>query len=152
MGLPKLPVSNPAEGIVIKPVKSIYVETPKGKNRPILKIEIPKFAEDSRFHQGTKWIYQNPTTPALDLTIEEELTQEILSLITATRLDNVISKFGRVSESDGESKKQLVELFVSDVLESFNEEWGSIFRALSDESQAILMMRLTQKSQKLVDG
>ncbi|HBW90978.1 MAG TPA: RNA ligase, partial [Cyanobacteria bacterium UBA11149] len=68
------------------------------------------------FHQGTKWIYQNPTTPALDLTIEEELTQEILSLITATRLDNVISKFGRVSESDGESKKQLVDLFVSDVL------------------------------------
>lgn len=54
LGLPPLPFGNPAEGIVIKPVKSIYVETPKGRFRPILKIKIPEFAEDSRFHQATK--------------------------------------------------------------------------------------------------
>ncbi|MCP2732249.1 RNA ligase family protein [Limnofasciculus baicalensis] len=154
LGLPTLPFPNPAEGIVIKPVKSIYVETPKGKIRPILKIKIPKFAEDSRFHQATKWISRNSTTPTStqDLTIEEELTQEMLSLITETRLNNVISKFGRVSGSDRESKEQLVELFVGDVLETFNEEWGSIFRALSDESQEVLMVRLTQESQKLICG
>ena len=154
LGLPKLPFSNPAEGIVIKPVKLIYAETNKGKSRPILKIKIPKFTEDSRFHQATKWNSQNSTTPTptQDLSIEEELTQEMLSLITETRLNNVISKFGRVSESDGESQEQLVQLLVSDVLETFNEEWGSIFRALSDESQAVLMMRLTQESHQLVFG
>lgn len=152
LGLPTLPFANPAEGIVIKPVKSIYVETAKGKIRPILKIKIPKFAEDSRFHQSTKWIAQNQTTPIQDLTIEEELTHQMLSLITETRLHNVISKFGRVSGSDRESKEQLVDLFVSDVLETFHEEWGSIFRVLSGESQEVLIVRLTQESRKLIGG
>ncbi len=156
LDLPILPFPNPAEGIVIKPIKSIYVETPKGKIRPILKIKIPKFAEDSRFHQATKWTCQNSTTPTptptQDLTIEEELTQEILSLITETRLNNVISKFGRVSRSDRESQEQLVQLFISDVLETFNQEWGSMFMALPGESQEVLMMRLTQESRKLIGG
>ena len=152
LGLPPLPFRNPAEGIVIKPVKSIYVETAKGRFRPILKIKIPEFAEDSRFHQATKWTYQKAAALTQELSIEEELSQEMLALVTETRLSNVISKIGRVSGSDGERKQQLVQLLVSDVLETFNEEWESIFSALSGESQQILMEKLKQESQKLVDG
>jgi Rnl2 family RNA ligase len=153
-GLPKLPFKNPAEGIVIKPIKSIYVETPKGKIRPILKIKIPEFSEDSRFHQATKWTSQKFTplpTPTQGLSIEEELSQEMLALVTETRLCNVISKIGRVSGSDGEKKQQLVQLLMQDILETFNEEWESIFSALSGESQQILMEQLPQESQKLVE-
>ena len=153
-GLPKLPFRNPAEGIVIKPIRSIYVETSKGKVRPILKIKIPEFSEDSRFHQATKWTSQNFTslpTPTQELSIEEELSQEMLALVTETRLSNVISKIGRVSGSDGESKQQLVQLLMQDVLETFNEEWESIFSALSGESQQILMEQLHQESQKLLE-
>ncbi len=152
LGLPQLPFRNPAEGIVIKPVKSIYVETDKGRFRPILKKKIPEFAEDSRFHQATKWNYQKATVQTLDLSFEEELSQELLALVTETRLSNVLSKVGRVSDSDGEKKQQLVQLLVSDVLETFNEEWESLFSALVGESQQLLMEKLHQESQKLVDG
>jgi Rnl2 family RNA ligase len=155
LGLPKLPFRNPAEGIVIKPVTSIYIETAKGRIRPILKLKIPEFAEDSRFHQATKWTYQKAPPlpkPTQELSIESELSQEMLALVTETRLSNVISKIGRVSASDGERKRQLVQLLMQDVLETFNEEWESIFGALADESQHTLMEQLNQKSQKLVDG
>ena len=152
LGLPQLPFKNPAEGIVIKPMKPIYVETSKGRFRPILKKKIPKFAEDSRFHQATKWNSQKATVQTIDLSFEEELSQEMLALVTETRLSNVISKVGRVSGSNGEMKQQLVQLLVSDVLETFNEEWESLFSALVGESQQILMKKLHQESQKLVDG
>ena len=150
-----MPFRNPAEGIVIKPVTSIYIETAKGRIRPILKLKIPEFAEDSRFHQATKWTYQKAPPlpkPTQELSIESELSQEMLALVTETRLSNVISKIGRVSASDGERKRQLVQLLMQDVLETFNEEWESIFGALADESQHTLMEQLNQKSQKLVDG
>lgn len=152
--LPNLPFRNPAEGIVIKPLKSIYVETHKGKIRPILKIKIPEFAEDRRFHQATKWTSQKfSPLPTLTqgLSIEEELTQEMLALVTETRLSNVISKIGRVSGSAEGRKQQLVQLLMQDVLETFNEEWESLFSALSGESQQILMEQLQQESQKLVE-
>lgn len=154
LGLPKLPFKNRAEGVVIKPSKSIYVETYKGKVRPILKIKIPEFSEDSRFHQATKWIsqkFKSIPSPTQGLSIEEELSQEMLALVTGTRLTNVISKIGRVSGSDGGRKQQLVQLLIQDVLETFNEEWESIFSALSGESQKILMEQLHHESQKLVE-
>ncbi|HEY9609658.1 RNA ligase family protein [Allocoleopsis sp.] len=152
--LPKLPFRNPAEGIVIKPVKVIYIETPKGKVRPILKVKIPEFAEDSRFHQATKWTSQKFTplqVPTQALSIEKELSQEMLALLTETRLSNVISKIGRVSRSDWDKKQEVTQLLMQDVLETFNEEWESIFSALSGESQQILMEQLHQESQKLVE-
>jgi Rnl2 family RNA ligase len=151
LSLPPLPFRNPAEGIVIKPVKSIYVETAKGRFRPILKKKIPEFAEDSRFHQATKWNSQKVPVLTQELSIEEELSQEMLALVTETRLSNVISKVGRVSGNDRGRKQQLAQLLVSDVLETFNEEWESIFGALSAESQQTLMAQLNQESQKLVE-
>lgn len=154
LGLPPLPFRNPAEGIVIKPIKSIYVETPKGRIRPILKVKIPEFAEDSRFHQATKWSDQKAPLPhsPQELSIEEELSQEMLALVTETRLNNVISKIGRVSRNDGARKQQLVQLLMQDILETFNEEWDSIFSALSAERQQLLIEKLQQESKKMVDG
>lgn len=154
-GLPKLPFKNPAEGIIVKPIKSIYIKTSKGLIRPILKIKIPEFAEDSRFHQATKWTNQKApsfTTRTSDLSIEEELSQEMLALVTARRLNNVISKIGRVSGSDAQKKQQLIQLLMQDVLETFNEEWESIFGALSNKSQETMRERLHQESHKLVES
>lgn len=152
LGLPPLPLRNPAEGIVIKPVTAISVETPKGKFRPILKKKIPEFAEDSRFHQATKWNYKKTPFLTKTLTLEEELSQEMLALVTETRLSNVISKLGRIDRSDRDKKQQLVQLLLNDALETFNEEWESLFTALSSESQRILIEQLNQESQNLVDG
>ncbi|BAY61442.1 hypothetical protein NIES22_15070 [Calothrix brevissima NIES-22] len=151
LGLPKLPFINKAEGVVIKPLHSIYIDKGKDKIRPIIKQKIPEFAEDSRFHQAQKWTVK-PQPIITQLTLEAELSQEMLALVTPNRLNNVISKLGRVSKNDKNQRQQLVELLVSDVLESFQEEYASIFTALEDIEQKKMLEQLHQASQKLVDN
>ncbi|MGB3760312.1 MAG: hypothetical protein WBA07_28695 [Rivularia sp. (in: cyanobacteria)] len=79
-----------------KPVKSIYIETRKGRIRPI-------------------------------------------------------SKFVRVTNQEIEKINQLVDFLKKDVLESFNEEYETIFNAFSVENQNDIMVKLNKASQKLVD-
>jgi Rnl2 family RNA ligase len=146
LGLPQLTSSNKAEGVVIKPVKCIYLDTPKGRIRPILKRKIAEFAEDSRFHQATKWDNQKAYSN------EDWLTQAMLALVTENRLLNVISKIGRVSAKDQKMRQHLTELLVHDVLETFNEAYQSIFSALPSASQQTMLQQLKQESQNLVDS
>ena len=54
LGLPEMRVENKIEGVVIKPIKTILIDTPKGKIRPILKKKSQAFLEDKRYHQATK--------------------------------------------------------------------------------------------------
>lgn len=147
LGLPKLPFTNKAEGIVIKPVTSIYIETSKGKIRPILKKKISEFAEDSRFHQSQKWDYQK----AKIIGSEALISQQILGLVTKNRLNNVISKFGKVSKSNNYQLQQLIQLLIWDVLDSFNEtEYEAVFSSLSVDSQKLIMDSLETAVQQLV--
>ncbi|MDZ7959174.1 MAG: RNA ligase family protein [Aulosira sp. DedQUE10] len=152
LGLPKLPFVNKAEGVVIKPLHSIYIDTGKEKIRPIIKQKIPDFAEDSRFHQAQKWTGKQQPIVIKQINIEEELSQEMLALVTPTRLNNVISKVGRVSVNNKKQRQQLVELLVTDVLESFKEEYESIFNALEYSVQQSMIEQLNKASQQLVDN
>ncbi|MBE9086095.1 RNA ligase [Tolypothrix sp. LEGE 11397] len=152
LGLPKLPFLNKAEGVVIKPLHSIDVETAKQKIRPIIKHKIPEFAEDSRFHQAQKWTVKQQPILQHQISLEEELSQEMLALVTPTRLNNVISKFGRVDVNNIKQRQQLVELLMIDVLESFQEEYASIFSALETAEQQSMIEQLNQASQQLVDA
>ncbi|MEM1393006.1 MAG: RNA ligase family protein [Cyanobacteria bacterium P01_H01_bin.150] len=156
LNLPSLQQANKAEGVVIKPVKSFCIETRKGRIRPIIKNKIPDFAEDSRYHQAQKWNYRDKFTKIQNqkpiLSFENELCQEMLNLVTVTRLNNVISKFGRVTNQDIEKQQQLVDLLEKDVLESFNEEYESIFESLSVENQNEIIIELHKTSQKLVNN
>ncbi|MFB2974532.1 RNA ligase family protein [Aerosakkonema sp. BLCC-F183] len=92
LGLPKLPFANKAEGIVIKPVKSFWLESAKGRIRPILKIKIPEFAEDSRFHQATKW-HQQQSSNYSQIVSTEECT------LPSPSQANLIAKLQRESEN-----------------------------------------------------
>ncbi|MEO1431376.1 MAG: RNA ligase family protein [Cyanobacteria bacterium J06633_8] len=156
LNLPYLQQGNKAEGIIIKPVKSFYIQTRKGRIRPIIKHKIPEFAEDSRYHQAQKWNYQNTFNQNLhqnqELSFEDELSQEMLALVTATRLDNVISKFGRITNQDIDKIQQLVDLLQKDVLESFYEEYESIFNAVPSEIQNKMMLQLHRASQRVVNS
>ncbi|OUL28757.1 RNA ligase family protein [Nostoc sp. 106C] len=152
LGLPKLPLVNKAEGIVIKPLTSIYIEIGKQRIRPILKKKIPEFAEDSRFHQAKKWTVKPQPIITQQMSIEKELSQEMLALVTPTRLNNVISKVGRVSANNKKQRQQLLELLVKDVLENFMEEYESIFSALEDADRQSMIEQLSQSSQQLVDN
>ncbi|MDZ8056192.1 MAG: RNA ligase family protein [Aulosira sp. ZfuVER01] len=151
LGLPKLPCVNKAEGVIIKPLHSIYIDTGKEKIRPIIKRKIPEFAEDSRFHQAKKWTVQQQPIITQQLSLEEELSQEMLALVTLNRLNNVISKVGRVAANNIKQRQKLVKLLVNDVLESFQEEYESIFNALEDTERQSMIEELNQASQQLVD-
>ena len=94
-GLPALDKPNVAEGIVIKPLKNIVLDTMKGPNRVIFKRRVKHFAEvkprgrDRGYKKRTEaWI----PSSGHDL---ELLKYEMLALITTQRVVNVISKLGR---------------------------------------------------------
>ncbi|MEP0855224.1 RNA ligase family protein [Trichocoleus sp. DQ-U1] len=152
LGLPKLPFSNQAEGIVIKPVKSIYIDTPKGRIRPVLKRKIPKFAEESRFHQAEKWSSQKLATSPPYLSDEKWLHEAMLALVTENRLMNTLSKLGRVSGKDPKAIDKVFQLFVNDVIETFDESYESIFKSLPEKSQQTLIEQLEQESKKLINN
>ena len=111
----------------------VEVETPKGPSRPVLKIKIPEFAEDKRFHNAKKWApqqNQGSQTYALDL-----LEWEMLAMVVPNRLNNAISRLGRASLSNPSKIQELTELFVDDV-------WGQ----LSEDQRAL--MDKTPKSER----
>ena len=106
-GLPPLGKPNVAEGIVVKPVKDIVLESKKGPKRVIFKRKVEGFAEvkprgrDHRVANGYKKQAEGATwTPDSDGQDFELLRYEMLALITTQRVVNVVSKLGRPSVSD----------------------------------------------------
>eukprot|EP01130_Rhizamoeba_saxonica_P005486 TRINITY_DN2191_c0_g1_i1.p1 TRINITY_DN2191_c0_g1~~TRINITY_DN2191_c0_g1_i1.p1 ORF type:complete len:304 (+),score=53.11 TRINITY_DN2191_c0_g1_i1:33-914(+) len=104
LGYPDIPdYHNQAEGVVIKSLEEITVETAKGYARAIVKKKHPSFSEDDRYSLAEKW--EDPKantqweddTPALDL-----VKWELYPLITENRLANVVSKIGHVTKEDRE--------------------------------------------------
>jgi Rnl2 family RNA ligase len=113
LGLPALP-DNWAEGVVIRPAQTFYLETPKGKFRPILKRKIKAFSEQ-KYHEAQKWNYQ-------ELQFVEKLgfiESQVDNLATQNRLQNAISKIGRVKKNDVNKIEQLKKLLWTDILEEF---------------------------------
>ena len=76
----------------------------------------------------------------------------MLSLVTDTRLANVISKIGRISRKDEKAKERLKQLFVSDVLETFNENYADSFSTLTSQSQENLLSQLNHEAQQSIDN
>lgn len=116
--LPKLQ-DNLAEGIVVKPLEDIWLETPKGQIRPILKFKIPEFSEDSRFQQAQKWTSSSKQNKAISTEINPSFLEEhALPLINKQRLNNAISKIGKLSKRN---KNKILELLKEDVYEELAE-------------------------------
>lgn len=143
LGFPLVP-NNLAEGVVIRPMRTILVPTKKGMERPIMKNKIPEFSEDKRFQNASKWAdapaaeqaWQSPETLLADL------TYEVSSLITTQRIDNAISKMGHVDPKDKVRMRALLEAFIADVLdtvqERFETQWNSLDAAQQEEVRASL--------------
>jgi len=89
------PDDNPAEGVVIKPTASFYLDNGK---RAIIKNKNPKFGERAK------------KTPVVkkELTPEENaLINSMREFVTENRLKNVLSKFGEVKQNQfGELLKE----------------------------------------------
>lgn len=137
---------NPAEGIVIKPMKSIYIETKKGPIRPIIKKKIAAFAEDKRFHQAQKWPTPQTHNEYDPLSM---LKWEIFNLVTENRLINAISKVG-MSQSAGRTEARLLfNMLVADVLEQLSETQEAALQTLTSQQERQLRAYLYQEARQL---
>ena len=132
LGLPPLPddIKNPAEGVVIKPVKNLVLETIREPQRVIFKRKIEGFREtkprERRAQTRGKDTEYNP---------DYELVKcEMFAMVTRQRLVNVISKIG-LPDSDNDSPKEVRERWhrireglIGDVLEDLAIEHEDLWR------------------------
>ena len=155
--LPPLPDrKNTAEGVVIKPLKNMVLETKKGPQRVIFKRKIEQFQERKKprvflSSDSNKSRQKKRGGRGKDHEHQarvEMLKYEMSALVSEQRLVNTISKWG-VPDSEGEWT-ELTESLVADVLESAeseNEElWGACGGPTDD-----LIAGLREECQQLVD-
>ena len=145
LGLPALP-GNKAEGIVLKPVKDLWVPTAKGRVRPVLKHKIAEFAEDTRFHGATKWTPRSAEGAWLTL---EDLQTLATAFANEARLASAVSKLGPPPSEQSPQAELLVTLLVEDLLAQLHEDAGDSLRALGPESRAALEAHVRQEAEDL---
>ena len=147
--LPPLETENLAEGIVIKPADNFFIETSKGKLRPVLKLKIPQFAEDKRFHQAQKWSYnsyENTKPPQTS----DRLEIEVSNLITLNRLNNLISKIGKPIKKNKKQRNYILQLYVQDVIEDLEENLDIVFADLGKSDREKLINIIQQQAKKII--
>lgn len=147
LGLTPVP-NNLAEGVVIRPMRTILVPTKKGMERPIMKNKIPEFSEDKRFHTASKWAEAAPAEGSWQSseTLFADLSYEVSSMITTQRIDNAISKMGHVDPSDKPRMRALLEAFIADVIDTVQERFESQWNTLDAEQQAEIRTTLRKDS------
>ncbi|CAF1103442.1 unnamed protein product [Didymodactylos carnosus] len=142
LGLPSLE-GNKAEGIVIKPMREIMVNTNKGLVRAILKKKIEEFSEE-KFNQAQK---QEKKTELSDVDL---LRFEIDALVTENRLNNALSKVGRVTVTQKDKINELLNVYVKDVIDQLCEDNKDMWTNLSQNDRAMLNEELTLMTKKLI--
>ncbi len=141
-GLPALP-DNLAEGIVIKPMSAVGVETSKAPIRPVIKRKPSRFDEDDRFHAATCW--SKPTTP--QVSAPDTLERAVLRRVNASRIASAPSKLGPKADDAAMSAEACADVWV-DVIE---EHPGTI-GGLSGEDRALLDAVLCEEVERLLAG
>ncbi len=124
LGLPPIG-GNRAEGIVLKPYRDATF-------RPSVKKKIEAFAE-VRFHAADRSRPGN--SPLLQLTATSN------SMCTPQRLDNAISKFGRVKQGDRKRREAVVGEVVADVMATLAEQSAALWKASGATAPAVVDRR-----------
>ncbi|NVM01834.1 MAG: RNA ligase [Candidatus Helarchaeota archaeon] len=149
LGYPPLKnVENKAEGIVIKPYKSFFITTNKGELRPVLKKKIPEFSEDKRYQQARKWDYSQQYKKKQKIKVDEKfLENEVIPLITRQRLNNAISKVGKLTKKN---KKKIRNELTEDVLETLNDNFNNFFENLKQDKKEMILEVISKQISKLI--
>ena len=156
LNLPKLK-ENQAEGIVVKPMKTIYGKSLKGeKKRIILKFKPKEFKEDLKYLKSEKW-NETIDNSSLNVSNYDLMFYEVQSLITNQRLENSISKIGFIDSN--KKAENLMNLFIEDVLETSknnlnfeltNEiEIENLKKFLSKETKNLIKNYFKKKEKKM---
>ena len=136
-GFPSLAEPNWAEGVVLKPMRSISLPTVKGPRRLIIKRKHPAFEEDKRYHQAQPW-----GTGIID---PDEFERWVTSMITLPRLHATISKLGRST-----SQEVMNVTLAEDAWEDIEMRYGGYLSSLDSESAAWLQALLEEAASELV--
>lgn len=148
LGLPPLPRgSNPAEGVVMRPVESVTVETKRGLARPALKKKIASFAEDRRYHQAQAWEGVGPQREgALDeATATAMWSWELKARVNEMRVHSAISKQGRPSLGDVGALEGLKQMIFEDVFDEVDEAHPELRPTLGVEARASVEAELEEE-------
>jgi Rnl2 family RNA ligase len=145
LDLPKLPFPNLAEGVVIKPMKNLVLETENGLLRPILKMKIREFSE-VQFHQSEK---QNPFQPKGKLTL---LTRDLLRFINQNRLNSAISKIGKIKAGDAEKIALLKAELQLDLKQEIERNFMKAFQKLTQAEKEQIFRILEMATNELIDN
>jgi Rnl2 family RNA ligase len=143
LGLPPIE-DNVAEGIVFKPVEPKFLGIGE---RAILKSKNEKFEE-------RKAIKKRPAGSVREVTLSEageRLLDELESLVTENRLQNVMSKKGEMpypvpKDYFGEMMKD----FSLDIWEEFNKDFEQDYINLDKQEQKKISKKLNQEAARLV--
>ncbi|CAF1930146.1 unnamed protein product [Rotaria magnacalcarata] len=147
LGLPPLNEENKAEGIVIKPMHEIMIKTNKGSvARAIVKKKIEEFSED-KYSQAQKQEFKSDEGFSnVDL-----LRFEIDALITDNRLNNALSKIGHVTRNDKEKLKELLNIYVKDVIDQLIENGNEeMWNNLSSNDRNLLTEELSLNAKQVI--
>lgn len=152
---------NKAEGVVIRPVRELLIETKKGRVRPLVKRKIEEFSE-VRFDMTRKQASDSSSAPSSSssssvnhhhgVDAAKLCEYEMLALITMNRLNNAISKLGKPDPNNKAQNLELLQLYVSDVIETLtdDEQTGELYRALSNREKEELQDKVTLEAKRLI--
>ncbi|MBF0452031.1 MAG: RNA ligase, Rnl2 family [Candidatus Magnetomorum sp.] len=137
LGLPEIN-DNCCEGIVIKPVQPKFFGN---SERVVLKNKNEKWAEKAK--QKKRPSKQKPVISDAANQLWESMEQ----LVTENRLRNVISKIGKIEQSDF---GKLMAAFSKDALEDFNKDYEDPFKSLDKKEQKHLSRQLNNACSKRI--
>ncbi|CAG8437391.1 10109_t:CDS:2 [Acaulospora colombiana] len=153
LGLPQLPYPNKAEGVILKPVKTLRTKANVRQTRVVFKIKTPDFVERVRSskRQNAK-LNQRISRESIDSLIEE-----FDCFVNSNRFANVISKYGPIvkrGDDDDEIEKgvqfveekelqKIAELLFNDAMEDFkkDEELMRRYEELPERQKNIIKKR-----------
>ncbi|MCP5108953.1 MAG: RNA ligase, Rnl2 family [bacterium] len=141
LGLPPIE-DNIAEGIVIKPVEPQFLRIGE---RVILKAKNEKFKERKAVKKRPK------KQPVLLTEAGEKLLEELRSMVTENRLQNVLSKMGEMPYPVPKDYfGQVMKAFNDDIWEEFNKDFEQPFIELDKQEQKKISKMLNQDASQLV--
>lgn len=153
LGLPPLPVgSNLAEGVVIRPMREVVLPNDGGIVRPLLKVKIPEFAEDKRFHEAERWDEPSHTHhPAGDPL--DRLKWEAYNRVTENRLNAALSKVGPQPDRDrGHWARELFTLLYEEIRDEARAGDGDAWVALSQGERETWELYVRDEVRGLLKG
>ncbi|MCK6512857.1 hypothetical protein L6R29_23255 [Myxococcota bacterium] len=149
-GLPALPWPNEAEGFVLRPADAIWIASPKGPIRPLLKRKHRAFEEDARYHQAQRWSAHPARLSRSEVVDIAFWEKRITELATPQRAQNAISKVGRPRTIDDPRRSQIEALLWEDILAVLREEEAARWDGLSAQTQRSLLMFLQAQSRTVL--